>query len=98
MKARDRVAVGVLRSTLAAIENAEAIEPAETIGRAIEQTPIGVGAAEAERRVLSSEDGARIVRGEMATREEAAVDYDRAGHSERAAQLRDEARFLSDFL
>lgn len=98
MKARDRVAVGVLRSTLAAIDNAEAIGPAEASGLAIEQTPIGVGAAEVERRLLSPDDVARVVRGELAAREEAAADYDRAGHAERAAQLRAEARFLSDFL
>jgi uncharacterized protein YqeY len=98
MKARDRVAVGVLRSTLAAIDNAEAVVPAETKGLAIEQSPIGVGAAEAERRVLSPDDIAQIVRDEIASREEAAADYDRAGHADRAAQLLDEARFLGEFL
>jgi len=98
MKARDRAAVGVLRSTLAAIDNAEAIVPAETKGLAIEQSPLGVGAAEAERRVLSADDVSRIVRAEMASREEAAADYDRAGRGDRAAQLRDEARFLGEFL
>lgn len=98
MKARDRVAVGVLRSTLAAIDNAEAVAPAETNGLAIEQTPLGVGAAEAERRVLSADDIVRIVRDEIASREDAAADYDRAGHADRAAQLRDEARLLDEFL
>jgi uncharacterized protein YqeY len=96
MKARDRVAVGVLRSTLAAIENAEAVVPAE--GLAIEQSPLGVGAAEAERRILSPDDVTRIVRDEVASRESAADDYDRVGHPERAGQLRDEARFLAAFL
>jgi len=98
MKARDRVAVGVLRSTLAAIDNAEAIVPAEAKGLAIEQSPLGVGAAEAERRVLSDDDVARIVRDEVASREDAAGEYDRAGHGERATRLRDEARFLDEFL
>jgi uncharacterized protein YqeY len=98
MKTRDRVAVGVLRSTLAAIENAEAIVAPEPKGLSIEQSPVGVGAAEAERRVLSPADVARIVRDEVAARDEAAVDYDRAGHADRAAQLRDEARFLAAFL
>jgi uncharacterized protein len=98
MKARNRVAVGVLRSTLAAIENAEAVAPAETKGLAIEQSPIGAGAAEAERRVLSADDVTRIVRAEVADREEAAAEYDRAGHADRAAQLRDEAHFLGEFL
>jgi uncharacterized protein YqeY len=98
MKARDRVTVGVLRSTLAAIENAEAVAPAEVKGLAIEQTPLGVGAAEAERRILSADDVARIVRDEIASREDAAADYDRVGHADRAVQLRDEARLLGDFL
>jgi uncharacterized protein YqeY len=98
MKARDRVAVNVLRSTLAAIENAEAVVPAETTGLAIEQTPLGVGAAEAERRMLSPDDIMRIVRGEVASREQAAADYERAGHADRAARLRDEARRLEEFL
>jgi uncharacterized protein YqeY len=98
MKARDRAAVGVLRSTLAAIENAEAVVPAETKGLAIEQTPLGVGAAEAERRALSADDVAQIVRDEVTAREEAAAGYDRAGHAEQAARLRDEARFLGTFL
>jgi hypothetical protein len=98
MKARDRVAVGVLRSTLAAIENAEAVVPAENTGLAIEQSPLGVGAAEAERRILSPDDVTRIVRDEVASRESAADDYERVGHPERAGQLRDEARFLAAFL
>lgn len=98
MKARDRVAVGVLRSTLAAIENAEAVVPPEAKGLAIEQSPLGVGAAEAECRMLSPEDVARIVRDEVAARESAAADYERAGHPDRASALRDEARYLTDFL
>jgi uncharacterized protein len=98
MKARNRVAVAVLRSTLAAIDNAEAIVPAETKSLSIEQSPIGAGAAEAERRVLSPDDVVRIVRGEVTSREDAAADYDRAGYADRAAQLRDEARFLAAFL
>lgn len=98
MKARDKVAVGVLRSTLAAIENAEAVVPAAVPSLAIEQSPLGVGAAEAERRVLSAEDVARIVRAEVASRESAAADYERAGHPDRASALRGEAEYLAGFL
>lgn len=98
MKARDRVAVGVLRSTLAAIENAEAVGPTETNGLAIEQSPLGVGATEAECRLLSPDDVSQIVRDEVIARESAATDYDRAGHPDRASALRDEARYLNDFL
>jgi uncharacterized protein YqeY len=98
MKARDRTAVGVLRSTLAAIENAEAVVPAETKGLAIEQSPIGAGAAEAPRRELTDDDVERIVRNEIADRESAAAGYESTGRSDRASALRDEARFLADFL
>ena len=51
MKARDAVAVAALRATLGAIDNAEAVERpvgAER-GQAIEQSAVGVGAAEAGR-------------------------------------------------
>jgi uncharacterized protein len=100
MKARDRVAVVALRSTLAAIENAEAVDRAEVRGQrlAIEQSPVGVGAAELPRRVLTPAQVEHIVRGEIAEREAAARGYDRAGQPERAERLRDEARLLSAYL
>src|SRR5262249_57611548 len=78
MKARDRLAVAALRSTLAAIDNAEAVDRAVSADDrlAIEQTPVGVGAAEARRRVLTETDVERIVRAEVAERTAAARDYD----------------------
>jgi uncharacterized protein YqeY len=100
MKARDRVAVTALRATLAAIDNAEAVDrPASADhGLAIERSPVGVGAAEVERRVLTETQVEDIVRAEMAEREAAARDYDRAGRPERAEQLRNEVRVLSAHL
>lgn len=94
MKERDRTAVTVLRSTLAAIDNAEAVDAAGG-SSAIESSPVGIGVAEVERRALSEEDIAEIVRSEVADREAAAQEYDRAGRSERAEALRAEARVLS---
>lgn len=96
MKSRDRAAVSALRATLAAIDNAEAVvvDDGERRNLAIEQTPIGAGAAEAERRVLTDEDVKRIVREEVAEREAAAVTYEKAGHTDRAAVLRAEAAAL----
>jgi uncharacterized protein YqeY len=43
LRARDRVAVAALRATLAAIDNAEAVDTARAAvaGLAIEQTPMG---------------------------------------------------------
>lgn len=100
MKERDRVAITVLRSTLAAIDNAEAADATavESGSSAIESSPIGIGVADVERRTLSDEDIAQIVRSEVAEREAAALDYDRAGRPERAEALRAEARVLSTHL
>ena len=100
MKARDRVAVGVLRSTLAAIENAEAVvaAPVDSESLAIERSPIGVGATEVARQQLSPAEIEQIVREEAGSRNAAAADYDRMGRPERAAQLRDEARLLTGYL
>ncbi|MFL6056537.1 MAG: GatB/YqeY domain-containing protein [Actinoallomurus sp.] len=100
MKTGDRTAVAALRSTLAAIDNAEAVDgPASAHGGlAIEQSPVGVGAADVERRVLTEEQVAGIVRAEVAEREAAARDYERAGRPERAERLRSEAAVLSAHL
>jgi hypothetical protein len=100
MKARDRVAVAALRSALAALDNAEAVDrPASVdVQLAIEQIPIGVGAAEVERLVLTPEQVESIVRAEVGERETAAREYEVAGRPERAERLRSEARVLSAHL
>lgn len=107
IKERDRVAVGALRSALAAIENAEAVDVAALAEHggaaggtnlAIERIPIGVGAAEVARRELTEGDVERIVRGEVAEREAAAATYERAGQGERAGRLREEMRVLGAHL
>jgi uncharacterized protein YqeY len=100
MKSGDRAAAGVLRSTLAAVDNAEAVDrPATTDhGLAIERTPVGVGAAEVPRRVLTEERVADLVRREISEREAAARAYDEAGQPEQAARLRTEAQLLNTHL
>lgn len=100
MKTRDRTAVAALRATLAAIDNAEAVRPGgDPAGSlAIEHTAVGVGVADVARRVLTPGDVERIVRDEIAEREDAAAGYDRVGRPERAGQLRDEARVLAAHL
>lgn len=97
MKARDRVAVGALRSALAAIENAGAVEVGASAG-AIEHSPVGVGAAEAGRRAVTDAEAVEIVRGEVADREASAREYEAAGRVERAELLRAEAGVLSAHL
>ena len=100
MRAGDRVAVAALRATLGAIDNAEAVPAPSGVdgGLAIEQSPVGVGAAEVARRVLTEQDVAGVVREAVAEREEAALGYERAGHPERAERLRAEAAVLSTYV
>jgi uncharacterized protein len=98
MRSRDPVALAALRSTLSAIDNAEAVGGAPVRGLAIERSPVGVGAAEVARRILTPEQVEEIVRVEIAEREAAAGEYERADRSERAGQLRAEAAVLAGFL
>lgn len=100
MKARDAVATPALRSALAAIDNAEAVPAgSETLrGLAIEEAPIGAGAAEAARRTLTGADIEAIVRADIDERLAAALEYERANHAERAEVLRAQAQILSGFL
>lgn len=90
MKARDDNAVRALRSVLARLDNAQAVD-APTVsgtGLAIERTPAGVGAAEAPRRELTEAAALALVLAEIRASEDAAVRYEAAGASARAADLR----------
>jgi uncharacterized protein YqeY len=101
LKARDRRTASALRSALAAIDNAEAVDLAELAGRdgfragAIEHSPVGLGVAEVARRELSEDDVAAIVRVEVEDRRSAAATYEAAGQAERAADLLAEADSLA---
>jgi uncharacterized protein YqeY len=100
MKTGDKAAVAALRSTLSAIDNAEAVQRPGTPDRslAIEQLPVGVGAAEMARRELTEAEVEKIVRAELAEREAAALAYDSAGRAEAAATLRAQIRALQPHL
>lgn len=101
MKARDRVAVGALRSVLSSVANAEAVDvehaPTST-GGAIAGAVSGVGAAEAPRRELSDEDVAAVVAAEIAERGSAADEYERLGQVAEAERLRAELKVLGAFV
>ncbi|MEU6772347.1 hypothetical protein [Streptomyces sp. NPDC046759] len=96
MRARDRTAVGVLRSTLAAVDNAEAVpvSSAQLRGSALEQVPIGVGATEAARRELSEQHIADLVRAEAGERLAVAAQFTAPEQADRASRLREEAAVL----
>ena len=103
MKARDAVAVSALRSAIAAIGNAEAVEIAPdttsaTGGRHVAGSVPGLGAGEAPRRVLSEADMAAIIREQVDERMTAAEHYDRIGDAVRATRLRAEAGLLAAYL
>lgn len=103
LRARDAVASAALRSALSAIANAEAVSPeaipvARTTSAHIAGAAAGLGAGEVPRRVLSDDEVAAIVRGEITEREQSADQYASAGHAERAELLRSQARVLSAVL
>jgi uncharacterized protein len=133
MKARDQQAVAALRSALARIDNAEAVDPdgfdpdgdeAELFdaagfddeavddeavdagpapsrdGRhpAVAGSVLGVGAAEVDRRVLTPEETAAIVRDDAEEREIAAEVLERVGRPDQAERLRAQAKLLTTYL
>jgi uncharacterized protein YqeY len=118
MRVRDQQAVATLRSTLAAIDNAEAIENDEVVDDeaidelvdggsapgtggghpAVAGSLLGVGAAEVDRRILTPEEVAEVVRDEVTEREVAAELLERVGHPDRAQHLRAQAEFLATYL
>lgn len=100
MRARDKAAVSALRSTLAALDNAEAapVTEADLRGVALEQSPVGAGATEAARQELSERGVTEIVRAEAGERLAAAAGLTSPAHADRAARLRAEAAVLLRFL
>jgi uncharacterized protein YqeY len=103
MKQRDRTAVSVLRSALAAIDNAEAPPlgdvPAHlAVGEHVAGVAVGVGASEIGRRHLTDEDLHAIVELEVTQRATAAEEYERLGRSDLADGLRAEADVLRSYL
>ena len=103
-KARDTTATAVLRSTLAAIANAEALPVTEIASSSasahgpIAGAAIGLGTTEAARRDLSDEDVREIISAEQTERRAAAADLESHGAGEKAEQLRAEAELLEAYL
>jgi hypothetical protein len=97
------VAVTALRSALAAIENAEAVEAATAPtpsdgGAEVAGSVAGLGATEADRRVLTEGEVEELVAEEVAERLSVALRYDQLGQGGRADRLRAEAEVLSRYL
>ena len=103
MKGRDRVTVAALRSALAAIENAEAIEVAAPArqhagSEHVAGGVVGLGASEAQRRAVTDAEVVALVQGQVDERAHAARDYDRVGRPADAERLRAEADVLARYL
>ncbi|MFD3704619.1 hypothetical protein ACFWUP_15875 [Nocardia sp. NPDC058658] len=98
MKARDRDAVSAIRSALASIDNAEAVDAGEVKAGALEDSPVGLGAAEVSRRDLTDVEIEAIVRHEIDERRVAATEYDRLGATDRRDRLTAEADALTALL
>jgi hypothetical protein len=97
MKGRDSMAIAALRTTLGAIDNAEAVDVPERplpMGEPIAGAVVGHGAGEAPRRELSEGQIRALVQGEVADRESAAADYERLGRHDEATRLRAESAVL----
>lgn len=102
MKSRDTPARNAIRSALAAIENAEAVQaggPSPVVTSAhVAGTSVGLGSAEAERLELDAEHILEIVTAEREERLAAAEDYRTKGVTEQAERLEAEAAALDAFL
>lgn len=98
MKARDSVAITALRSALAAIDNAEAVDvaraPQPGVTPHLAGSVLGVRAADVPRRSRTEAEVQARVRAEVDERLTAAADYERMGRAEPAERLRAEADVL----
>jgi hypothetical protein len=86
---------------MSAIDNAEAVDRSHApppTGGVIGDVRLGVGAGEAGRRELSTQDVLEVVRGEVMERNAAAAEYERLGRAEEASRLNAETRALLSFL
>jgi uncharacterized protein YqeY len=100
LRERDRGAAATLRAAIAALENAEAVPSpgglAPTASSHVAGAAVGLGAGEAERRLLTDDDELAIVAEEIAGFRAAEREYAAAGASDRATASRDAAQLLDD--
>jgi uncharacterized protein YqeY len=101
MKARQKEAVSALRTALAALDDAEAVEGGDdTAGDGsvhVAGARAGVGATEAQRRTLSLEEVRAILRQQIAERDAEAARRE-VDRPDAAARLRGEAATLRPYL
>jgi uncharacterized protein len=96
-RARHASAVAVLRETLAAIDNAEAVDPSAAPPAqhgVIAGGVAGLGAGEVARRVLSAQEVAALIEYEIQERRAAAATYEAHGRLKEADALRSQIDLL----
>ncbi len=96
MRARDKEATSALRGLLSAFANAEAV-PTDVRAGAIEAA-VGIGQAEADRRVLGEEDLRELARSEIAEHREAGDDAAARGDDTTARRLHRQADVVAALL
>ena len=94
MQARATDEVRLLRTLIAALDNAEAVSgaPDKYVPRAF-----GDPSGEVPRLVLDDEAVSRLLASEIESRLAAADDYERHGEAEQARRLRDEAGLIDRY-
>lgn len=91
MRDRDMARVKVLRTTMSAIQNAEAVE-----GVASVEGVVGYG--DVQRRSLTDDDVIEIIVQEIEEFERSVAEYRQIGHTERAQGLQMELEVLRGYL
>jgi uncharacterized protein YqeY len=91
LKGRDMPRAKLLRTTLAAIENAEAVEGVSSVEGI-------VGYGDVSRRMMTDEDVAGIISSEVEEWQFALAEYERIGKYEKAESLRYELGILRGYL
>jgi uncharacterized protein YqeY len=97
MKARNTLEARVIRSLVAALDNAEAPAVTESQPGSVRHQ-FAAGSAEVERLLLDGPQVRDVVRAESEERERAAAEFDRLGLPDRAAELREEAEVVRRYL
>jgi hypothetical protein len=101
MKAQRRDEMAALRTLIAAIDNAEAVDEASPEPRASSEHVAGavqgVGAADATRRVLTERDLERVVETELWERDAQAARLELLGRADEASRLRIEADVIARY-
>ncbi|RBY85407.1 hypothetical protein [Blastococcus sp. TF02A-26] len=102
MKARQPETVSALRTAIAAIDNAEAVEVPEGAPVAgsehVAGARVGVGAAEAQRRTLSLDEVRALLAQQVDERVTEAERWEGHGRDDAAGRLRREADALREYL